>query len=102
ALRPQPHGRRQRRRAHETASDGARGGGRDHERSTRFRPVGANLLRRIRRPPAEARAGENHWRVTDGSTITMELPSWVAPFARQTACRNDKRLVWKSMLCTNS
>ena len=58
AVRPQPHGRRQRRRPHEAAGHGPRSGRGDHERQARFRPVGADLLRRIRRPTAEAGVGE--------------------------------------------
>ena len=54
ALPPQPHRRRQRRRPHEAADHGARSGGRHHRRQARLRSVGADLLRRIRRPPPEA------------------------------------------------
>ena len=37
-----------------------------------FRPMGANLLRRIRRPAEEASAGENHRRMR-GATRGLEL-----------------------------
>ena len=37
---------------------------RDHQGQARLRPVGADLLRRIRRRPAEAGAGEGDWGVS--------------------------------------
>src|SRR5262249_38818910 len=36
----------------------------DHEGETGLRPLGADLLRRVRRPPPQARAGQGHRRVT--------------------------------------
>ena len=33
------------------------------ERPARFRPLGADLLRRVRRAPAQARAGQDHRRI---------------------------------------
>src|SRR5205814_761134 len=39
---------------------GARSGGGHHEGHAGFRAVGADLLRRIRRPPGQARADQNH------------------------------------------
>src|ERR1039458_4773239 len=46
---------------HETPDHGLRSRGGHHERETGFRPVGADFLRRIRRQPPQARAGENYW-----------------------------------------
>ncbi len=37
---------------------------RRHRRPARLRPVGADLLRRVRRRPEEARAGQDHRRVS--------------------------------------
>src|SRR5213592_1239379 len=56
----QPHRRGQRGRAPEAAGDGPGGGRGDYRRETGLRAVGADLLRRIRRPAAQARAGEDH------------------------------------------
>ena len=42
----------------QAAGDGPGGRGRDHEGEARLRPVGAGLLRRVRRRPGEAGAGE--------------------------------------------
>ena len=36
------------------------------ERQARFRPVGADFLRRVRRPPAETGAGQDHRRIVAG------------------------------------
>ena len=60
ALPPQPHRRGQRRRPPEAAGHGPRGRRRDHQREARLRALGADLLRRVRRPPAEAGAGQGH------------------------------------------
>ena len=48
-LSPQPHRRGQRRRPPQAPGDGARGGGRGDRRPARLRPLGADLLRRVRR-----------------------------------------------------
>ena len=60
ALPSQSHRRRQRRRPPETPDHGPRSRRGHHQGQTRFRPVGANLLRRVRRPPPKAGAGEDH------------------------------------------
>ena len=54
ALPPQPHRRGQRRRPHEAADHGPRGRRRDHQGQARLRPVGADLLRRVRRAPGRS------------------------------------------------
>src|SRR5204863_5809120 len=43
--------------------DGSGSGGRHNGRQTRFRPLGTDLLRRIRRPEAQAGPGKDHRRV---------------------------------------
>ena len=60
ALPPQPHRRGQRRRPPEAAGHGPRGRRGHHQGQARLRPVGADLLRRVRRPAAEAGAGQGH------------------------------------------
>jgi hypothetical protein len=55
-LPPQPHRRGQRRRPHETPDHGPRSRRRRHRRPPRLRPLGTDLLRRIRRPPPQAHA----------------------------------------------
>ncbi len=52
-LPPQPHRRGQRRRPPEAADHGPRGRRGDHQGQARLRAVGADLLRRVRRPPAQ-------------------------------------------------
>jgi len=64
-LSPQSHRRRQRRRASQAAGDGPRGRGGGDGRQTRLRPLGADLLRRVRRPPSETGAGQGDRGVTD-------------------------------------
>src|SRR3989304_3552904 len=59
-LSAQPHGGGQRGRAPQAPGDGPRGGGRRDEREVRLRPLGADLLRRVRRPQEEAGPRENH------------------------------------------
>ena len=63
-LPPQPHRRGQRRRPPEAAGHGPRSRRGDHQGQARLRPVGADLLRRIRRQPAEAGAGQGDRGVT--------------------------------------
>ena len=53
-------GRGQRRRPSETADHGPGGGGGCHGREARFRPLGADLLRRVRRRPPQKGAGEDY------------------------------------------
>ena len=72
-LPPQSHGRGQCRRPSQASSHGPRGGGGDHRRQARFRSVGANLLRRIRRLPAETSAGEDPWGVRLPTAPTLDL-----------------------------
>jgi secondary thiamine-phosphate synthase enzyme len=43
---------------------GPRGRGRDHRRQARLRPLGADLLRRVRRQAPQARSGQSHRRMT--------------------------------------
>ena len=63
---PAPPDRRgQRRRAPEAHDHGAPGHAADHRRRARSRPVGAGVLRRVRRPAQEARRRESDRRVTD-------------------------------------
>ena len=50
----------------QVARDGPRGRRSDHGRTARLWPVGADLLRRVRRPAQEARLGQDHRRVGDG------------------------------------
>ena len=57
---PQPDRRGQWRRPSETASDGPRGGGGDHRRATGLWPLGADLLRGVRRPASEAGVGQDY------------------------------------------
>ncbi len=56
----QPDRRRQCRRAYETTGDGTRSSSGDHERQAGFRAVGADLLRRVRRPQTETGAGQDY------------------------------------------
>src|SRR5213078_2469690 len=49
-----PDGRGQRRRAPQADAHGTSGDAADHRRQARSRPVGAGLLRRVRRPAEEA------------------------------------------------
>ena len=46
------------------AGDGPRGRRGDHRGAAGLRPLGADLLRRVRRAPPQACAGQDHWRVT--------------------------------------
>ena len=59
-VQAQPHRRGQRRRPHEAADHGPRSRRGDHQRQARFRAVGADLLRRVRRQAGQAGAGEGH------------------------------------------
>ena len=68
-LPPQPHRRGQRRRPPQAADHGPRSRRGDHRRQARLRPVGTDLLRRVRRPPAETGAGQDHWRVSCSSGL---------------------------------
>jgi len=57
----QRHRRGQRRRSFEAPGDGPRGGGGGHRGQAGFWPLGADLLRGIRRAKAQAGAGQDHW-----------------------------------------
>src|SRR5262249_20804677 len=63
AISPQRYWRRQCRCAHKTAGDGARSCRRRYRGQTRFWPVGANFLWRVRWPAATTGAGENYRRI---------------------------------------
>ena len=63
AVPPQPDRRGQRRRPPQAPGHGARGGGGRHRRQARLRPLGADLLRRVRRAAAQAGAGQDHRRI---------------------------------------
>ena len=43
----------------------------DHRRQARLRPLGADLLRRVRRPAAQAGAGQDHRGVTLGNSVLL-------------------------------
>src|SRR5690348_2908462 len=64
AVPPQPDRGGQCRRPHEAPGHGQGGRGRGHPGEARFRPLGADLLRRIRRPAEETGAREDYWRMT--------------------------------------
>src|SRR5581483_6796178 len=60
--------------APQAPGDGPRGRRSRHRRQARLRAVGANLLRRVRRPTAQARAGQGHRRVTAGGAAAWRRP----------------------------
>ncbi len=59
-VQAQPHRRGQRRRPHEAAGHGAGGRHRRDQRQVGLRPLGAGLLRRVRRTTPEASPGQGH------------------------------------------
>src|SRR5262245_30219361 len=60
SLPPQQDGRGQRRRPPQAADHGPGGRRRYHQGEAGLWPLGANLLRGVRRPPAQASAGQGH------------------------------------------
>ncbi len=63
AVPAQPHRRRQRRRSPQAPGHGPRGRGGDHQGKAGLRPLGADLLRRVRRAQSQAGAGQGDRRV---------------------------------------
>jgi secondary thiamine-phosphate synthase enzyme len=60
---------------------GPRSRRRNHQRQTGFRAVGTNFLRRIRRPPAQTRTGQNNWGLTTSVLLSsISLPHIVMAF----------------------